>query len=226
MELSLRKGVLANILDIVPRYTTTDLIKDIQRVDSYILQAALTEVAENFYVLAGPYETIQAEKVDLNNTMQLVQLTRHLADWVVLDVPSTYDDLFFRTLTTADRIVLVADQSVAGIRGVQMVCESLGDRHPLVLINRYNSSSTLSVERIKEFLPKCDVCTLVNDGAVAASMNDGLPLRLHTRRSPALSNIDALLRNFDVGLQADGGMKNDSVLSRLGRALSLSKAPI
>lgn len=228
MELSLRKGVLANIFDIAPRYTTTDLVTDIDRVDSQILQGALTEVAENFSVLAGPYQTIQMEKADLDNTMQLVQLTRHMAASLVLDVPGTYDDLFFRSLLSADRIVLVADQTVAAIRGAQMVCDTLGQRHPLVLINRYNPKSSVTIDRIHGFLPECDICTIADDLEVVASMNIGQPLRLHSPRSHTLADFDALLQKLDPDTQKDAGGerssggKKRSILSRLGRALSIS----
>ena len=221
MELSLRKGVLANHLDISPRYTTTDLVTDIRRIDSHILQAALTEVAVNFSVLAGPYETIQTENANLDSTMELVQLTRHLSRWLVLDVPGTYDDLFFRSLSTADQIVLVVDQTVAAIRGVQMVCATLGPRRPLVVINRYNpKSSGLPMDRIQGFLPGCDVCTLAQDRAVGEAMNSGKPLRVYSPRSPVLADIDALIKKLEPAVQADG--KNESILGRLGRALSFT----
>jgi Flp pilus assembly CpaE family ATPase len=224
MELSLRKGVLADYLNIAPRYTTTSLIADIGRVDSFILQGALTEVAENFSVFVGPYESIQTEKPDLDSTMQLVQLTRHLAASVVLDIPSTYDDLFFRCLLTADRIVLVADQSVAAIRGAQMVCDSLGQHRPIVLINRYNPKlSGLSCEKIQGFLPGCEICALENDLMVAAAMNNGKPLRLHSPRSRALGDLDALIKKIAASDPKDGGTEaKQSIMSRLGHALSLS----
>jgi pilus assembly protein CpaE len=221
MELSLRRGVLANHLGISPRYTTTDLVTDMHRMDTFILQAALTEVAENFSVLAGPYKTIQTKTANLEHTMQLVQLTRHLASWLILDVPGSYDDLFFQSLMAADRIVLVADQTVAAIRGVQLVCETLGPRRPLVVINRYNRKNEgLSKERIQGFLPSCDLCTLAKDWAVVESMNSGQPLRLYAPSSPVLADLDALLKMIIPDAEMNG--KHESILTRLGRALSFS----
>jgi pilus assembly protein CpaE len=218
MELALRKGVVANYLGITPQYTTTKLVNDIGRVDSFILQGALTEIAENCCVLAGPYDTIQIENPNLDSTMQLIQLTRHLATWLVLDLPSTYDDLFFRSLTAADQIVVVADQSVAAIRSVQMLCDSLGKRRPIVVINRYNSkSSGLSVDRMQKFLPGCEICTVTHDPAVGESMNCGQPLGAYASRSPVLADIDALVKLLEP--DAPTGQPQ-SILSRLGRALS------
>ncbi|HEX4145109.1 MAG TPA: cellulose synthase operon protein YhjQ/BcsQ [Pirellulales bacterium] len=218
MELALRKGVVANHLGITPLYTTTKLVNDIGRVDSFILQGALTEVAENFCVLAGPYDTIQTENPSLDGTMQLIQLVRHLSTWLVLDVPSTYDDLYFRSLAAADRIVVVADQSVAAVRGVQMLCDTLGKRRPIVVINRYNpKTSGLSVDRLQKFLPGCQICTVANDPAVVAAMNGGQPLARYAPRSPVLSDIDALVKQLEPDAQTG---QPKSILRRLGRALS------
>lgn len=222
MELSMRMGKLANYLDITPEYTTPDLVADINRVDSYILQAALTEVSEHLSALVGPYNTIQSERVDLENTMKLILLVRHLSAWLVLDVPCTYDELYFRSLLLADQIVIVADQSVAAIRSVQLICDSLAQRRPIVAINRYNPEMTgLPLERIKEFLPNCDVCKLASDQAVAESTNNGKPVRLQQPNSRFLTDIDALIRKLVLG-SPEEKKESESIFRRLGRVLSLS----
>src|SRR5262249_48641137 len=153
---------------------------DIGRVDSLILQGALTEIDEHFKVLVGPYNTIQSDDLDLKNTFKFVHLVRSLAEWLVLDVPTTYDELFFESMNTADQIVIVAEQTVSAIRGTQIICDSLGSRRPMVVINRYSSKrSSLSIGHIQQFLPNCDVFTLPHDQAVIDSVNAGKTLRMH-----------------------------------------------
>jgi Flp pilus assembly CpaE family ATPase len=153
--------------------------------------------------------------------LQLIELSRHLATWLVLDVPANYDDLFFRSLAIADRVVLVADQSVAAIRGAQMVCDSLGKQKPIAVINRYNSKiSGLSVESIQKFLPGREICTLANDPAVGASMNSGQLLHLYSHNSPVLTDVHALIKKLDPDAALNGN--GPSILRRLGRALSLT----
>ncbi|HTQ39672.1 MAG TPA: hypothetical protein VMJ32_11635 [Pirellulales bacterium] len=224
MELALRKGVLANHLDITPRYSIADLVADIQRVDSFILRGALTEVAENFSALAGPYQAIESVTADTDTVMRLVTLTRHLASWLVLDVPCTYDELFFRALTTADQIVVVVDQTVAAIRGAQMVCDGIGQRQPLIVINRYNPKiEGLTVDRIQRFLPTCQICTVEYDTKVIDSMNHGQALRLHAPHSPILPDIDHLATVIDSPVPADQtNRKQSGLLDRIARVFSLS----
>jgi Flp pilus assembly CpaE family ATPase len=221
MELSLRKGVLANHLNITPRYTTNDLAIDIQRLDSRVLEVALTEVAKNLTVMVGPYESINTDLVDIDKIMQLIQLTQNMASWLVLDVPGTFDELFFRTLTVSDQIVLVADQTVASLRCAQMVCDTLGQRRPIVVINRYrHKNGDIPIDRIRDFLPGCDIHTFADDPTVMHSMNCGQALSLSSRDSPVLADIDALIMKLEPAIQP--ARRNRSIMSRLGRALSFT----
>jgi pilus assembly protein CpaE len=223
MEMALRKGTVANYLDVTPRYTVTDLICDIRRIDSFILQGALTEVAENFSVLVGPYDAIQADPIDLEDTLRFVGMVRHFVSCLVLDIPTTYDELFFRSLNSAERIVIVAEQTVSAIRGVQIICESLKDRRPNVVINRYSGKrSSLSLAKIQQFLPNCDVCTLPCDDAAIDATNAGKPLRMQSPKSPLLADLGTLIQKLETKPETNASEKSQSILSRISRVLSLS----
>jgi pilus assembly protein CpaE len=220
MELAMRKGVLADHLDITPRYSTTDLANDIQRIDSRVLEAALTEVAPNLSVIAGPHDYIQTEIVDVDKIMQLIQLTQNMSSWLVLDVPGTFDDLYFRTVSAADQVILVADQTVASLRGAQMVCATLRERHPIVVINRYkHNGGGINLDGIRAFLPECDIHTLANDPTVIKLMNCGKVLSLQSQNSPVLADIDALVLKLDPAIQP---ARKKTILRRLGSALSFT----
>ena len=99
----------------------------------------------------------------------------------------------------------------------------MGQRRPLVVINRFDPKGGLSVDRIQGFLPGCDICTLAKDRAVIESMNSGQPLRLYSQRSRALADMDAMLRKIHPDAQESGSRDiHKSMLSRLGHALCLS----
>jgi pilus assembly protein CpaE len=224
LELAMRMGVIANYLDIRPRYTTADLVGEIGRVDSFVLKGALTERSPNFSILAGPYESIQTTAPDVDSVLQLIELTKPLANVIVLDVPSTFDDLYFKTLATADQVVLVAEQTVCSIRGAQMVCDVLEHRRPLVVVNRFDrKTSGLSEDRLRQFMKPCEVQTVAFDGELARSLNEGKPLRECSPRSAALADIDALVEKLAPQTpDKSSDEKPTSILGRLTRALSLS----
>jgi pilus assembly protein CpaE len=224
LELALRKGVVANCLDIQPRYTTADLVSQIYRVDSHLLKGALTERGRDFSVLAGPYQSIETATPDPESAMQLVELTRPLANVLVLDIPSTFDDLYFKALATADEVVLVTEQTVASIRGAQMVCEVLDGRYPLVVVNRFDRKTNgLPVERLHQFLKPCELQTVAYDEQLIRSMNDGKALRECSPRSAALADIDTLVETLvRQPHEKSPAQKPSTILGRLTRALSLS----
>ena len=50
-ELSLQVGKLPLYLNVEPRYTTHDLLREIHRLDLYFMQQALTPIVERFHIL-------------------------------------------------------------------------------------------------------------------------------------------------------------------------------
>src|SRR5262245_9437263 len=137
-ELSLQMGKLAISLNVEPRYTTHDLLREIHRLDLYVVQQALTPVADRLSILAGPYESVSSLAVTSHDVLILLDSLRQLAEVVVVDVPSTFDGLYFDTLNASDQIVLVGQQKVPAIRGLQMVSASLVDKSPYLVLNRYD----------------------------------------------------------------------------------------
>lgn len=102
VELSLRLGRLAGYLDLEPYYTTHSLLSDVERMDIDTVRQALSKMADNFHVLAGPYKGIAALQPDPQHVVRLVDLVRRLADVVVLDMPCTFDDVYFESIAHAD----------------------------------------------------------------------------------------------------------------------------
>ena len=224
VELAVRFGVLANLLDVQPKRTISNLLADLDRLDSHLVREALTEIADNFFLLPGPYEEIAATSPTPDEVFRILSFTDPLAEAVVLDVPCTYDDLYFRALSEADKIVLVCEQKVSSIRGAQMVCETLGNIQPLIVINRYDPKMTgFTAERIGDLLRVPEVYSIGNDPSIAAAANSGWPLRLQAPHSMSLAQIDDLVELLlpSVGQQHDP-VEKSSLLGRLGRVLSLS----
>lgn len=224
IELALRKGDLAHYLDIAPRYTTTSLANEMHRVDSVVLQGALTEVADNLSVLVGPYEAIEHDGVNNTNVSQLIQLVRHMADVLVLDVPSTFDDLFFNTLTTADCVVLVTEQTVSSLRGAQLIVDALGQRHPFIVLNRYNPELRgMTIDRIAGFFEHCTLQDVASEADVIDSCIRERRLRTHNHNSPALDGIHSLVeRLVQTSSTKTTETSKTTFLGRLSRVLSQS----
>ncbi len=179
-ELSLQMGKLPLYLNVEPRLTTHDLLKDIHRIDLHFMQQALTPIVEGFSILAGPYHAVTPMSSPATDVMLLIQSLRQLADVVVLDVPCTYDAIYFDTLNSADKVVLVGEQKVPSIRSMQMVHGSLNAKPHVLVLNRYDPNLPgFGVDRLKQMLRVDELETVASDyPAVSSSINQGLPLRL------------------------------------------------
>jgi CheY-like chemotaxis protein len=132
------------------------------------------------------------------SVFQLVQTCRRLASWLVLDVPCSFDDLQFETLSLADQVVLVGVQTVASVRTLKLVRDALareeGIQSMRLVINRYEPSLPgFGRERLAELLGVPQVLTVGNDyPSVTAAVNNGKPLALAVPHSPVLADVRAL----------------------------------
>jgi pilus assembly protein CpaE len=199
-ELSLRMGRLGTYLDIAPRFTTQDLLADAERLDLHMVEHALTPFGEHLHVLAGPRERLQPLAPPPPAVLRLVEYGRRLAGVVVLDMPYTFDELYFQALAAADQVVLVGEQAVPSLHDLELVSETLrldyGIRVTYPVINRYDPRKpNLHVSRLAEVLHEPHLLTIANDNAAAsAALDNGRPLQLQAPNSPALRDIDALAR--------------------------------
>lgn len=231
-ELSLQVGKLAAYLDISPSQTTFDLLSAGERLDAAVVQKALTRVSDRFDILAGEYRQIAPVSVAVNDVVRLIDICRSLANYSIFDVPCTYDDMYFETLSSADQIMLVGEQKIPSIRTLKLVCEALervdGLNKLNIVINRYDPRMPgFGVERLKGLLGKPEILTVANDYAsVMASINHGRPLRQESPRSPALADIERLVRTLmnltEQPVAAPAAAAQPAIFGRLIRRFGLA----
>ncbi len=223
MELSMRMGVLASLLDVEPRYTTSDLLFD-RNVDSAAMKQVLTSIIDGFSILPGPYQSIEPGIIESERVLALIELTSRLAEVVILDVPCTFDELYFKTLAAADKFVLVTEQKVSSIRGVQMVCEALPNTPELVIVNFYDPKvQGLGSDRLKALVKCPNMAMVAYDPLVRNAGDIGKPLRLVAPRSRALADVRKLMEKLiPEELLSKKIPKPSTLLGRLSRAFTTS----
>lgn len=198
-ELSFNYGVLASYLAIEPHFNSMDLLKYGKEIDVFTTKKALVPFGNRLSILSGPSHAEKSPVVDMSTISHLVDSLRQLAQFVILDVPSTLDETQFKVLDAADEVILVADHSVPSL---QLTSEALrlGARafSPCVVINRFDSNiQGIDAERIKHSLSIENLRTISNDHeAVVSSVNCGQPLRIRFPESKALADIDAIAQDL------------------------------
>ena len=223
VDLSLRIGAVACHLNIEPANTIVDLLRDIGRVDAHLVQQVLTDVADNFQILAGPHEFISPSAVSSQDVAHVVELLKQIADVVVLDVSCSYDNTYFDTLASASQVVLIAEQKLPSIRALRMVHERLGREigTEFLVINRFDpKNSGFAVDRLLKPLGASKLYTVArDDAAMSAAVDGGYLLRRVAPRSAAVTDI-ALLAKTLLNVDSPAPAKPLGLFSRLGRALA------
>lgn len=197
-ELTLPMGRLAVYLNLEPRFTTQDLLADMEHLDVSTVKQALIPAGENLSVLSGPYRAITPLAVSGTDVLRLIEYMRRLSNFVVLDMPYTYDETYLRVMGAADQVVLVAEQKLASVHGLVVVRDSLARQERVgtqfLVINRYNSYlKELRVDYLRDLLKVDNLMTIANDtDGVKASTKFGKPLRVQAPHSPALEGIGKL----------------------------------
>lgn len=212
-EFTLQFGALTSLLDIHPRVTIAQLLREIQRVDDLMVENSLVTVGDGLRVLAGSHEMGTSHPVEPSHFARLLSCLRKIADVSVIDIPEMFHGPASNILEMADRIVLVALQNIPSIRSLQAYCRHLPDErlnHGIwVAINRFNPQlKGFSVAEVKAMLGTPNVVTIANDfAAVNQAINQGCPLRQAAPKTPILRDIDKLSRALLGHEQAASGRR-------------------
>jgi pilus assembly protein CpaE len=226
-ELSPQVGAFATYLNVEPQFTTRELFRDIERQGVYAVQKALTRVGDNLEILAGPHRVMAPLEVNPQGVLQLIECIRRLAGAVVLDVPCTFDPLFFHTVESADQLVLVAEQKVLSLRTLKLLREALSrsaaPRPQHLLINRYDPKiQGFTAPELEKILGVPKLLTVRNDwAAVSDALNHGRPLRLEAPQSRALADLDALAAALRGADDSPRPQKASGLYRQLRRAIGL-----
>jgi pilus assembly protein CpaE len=199
IELAQQTSTLATNLDIKPAYTLADLLADPEQIDAQLVQRSLVRVADKFDILAGSHGVGPSSTFPWSGVLRILDYIRPLAQCVVLDVPCTYDEFQFEALGSAGQIVLVGEQSIASIRTLKLLLDTLRpgpSQHTFhVVINRYDANMDgLTVGNLEKALELTDIRTIPDDRrGVLVAANEGKLLRQLNPDSPVLASIDDLV---------------------------------
>ncbi len=233
-ELSLRMGMLAALLDLEPAHTTYDLFANMHRLDLHLVEEALVPINDQVRLLAGPNQLAPLMPVTAPDVLRLSEYLRRLADVVVVDLPSSFDEIYFEVLAGADHFLMVAEQRLSSVRALQLYHEAV-ERDPLFqkgtlrkhfLLNRYNPKlEGFGAAKLCELLRLPELLTVDDDAvSAAAATTSGTAIRLQNPRSPVLDDLGIVISKLYSEPPAPPAVKkiSPSKLGLLARAIGLS----
>jgi len=218
----LQFGDVALFLNIMPKATIADLVRDIDNLDNSLLESYLTNYSEKVKVLSAPLRPEQADSITAKHLTTILKTMVNMFDYVIVDTAPVFNEAMLSVLDAADCILVISSLDLPAIKNVKLcleIMESLNysaDKIKLVL-NRANSEGGIQTSEVEESLHNDFIATLPSDGkTVLGAVNRGIPFVIshpETVVAQSVFNLAMVVANVEL----DVPVAPESMVSRIRR---------
>jgi pilus assembly protein CpaE len=238
VDLDLQFGQVATALRLRPRYTIVDLV---QREDGEAdlgehLEEHLCTHDTGIHVLAAPKDPSEADTINPQTVVRVLDALRTRFDDVVVDTSTTLNETLLGALDLSDTVVILGTLDVLSIRKMTTFVSTLKklevpeDRARLVL-NKIERDVGVEVDQVAQLFPQGLSSVIPASADVSRSINLGIPILVHQPESEVSRSLKAgmvpFLRERDRTQVLDGRQqRNTNVLSRMFRRAPAARASV
>lgn len=223
IDLDLQFGSVAHYLDVQPSHSHVEVLQQVGEMDSLALRGFCTHYDANLHVLGGrSSELCLPQDIHAEQLEALLHLARSTYDWVVVDLPRQIDHLTGTALESADKVLVVLQQSISHLKDADRLLRILRDDMGIqssrlqVLVNRYNKNAAVGLKDIEEALRCPDLLLLPNDFTVVSeSQNAGVPLAVHAPRAAITLALKQIAEDLQGSPEVSRGGLFKRAVSRL-----------
>lgn len=218
VDLDLQRGDVAAFLNLTPTQSLAAVAAAHGEVDEVFLQDVLTRHASGVFVLPAPEQMEEADAIGHPEVDVVLGLLRSLFRYIVIDTSRVITGATLAAFEHADRILLLTDLSVPGVRAARRIVELLerlsvpSERVELLVTQAVRGPVPLA--EAARAIGKEPLVSIARDQATASDlMNAGTPLN-GVRQSALGTSIDTLTAKL-MGDRAAGGAGRGSLLQRV-----------
>ncbi len=194
VDLNLQAGDSSVLLDLVPKTTISDVIRNYDRLDAAFLLGVMEKTDDGFHLLAAPTAPDESADVTEEHVGKVLQICRSHYESVVVDCPAMdVDERTLAALRVANTTFIVTDLSVPAVRNASRLLKMLrkaGISRTEVVVNRYLKGQAGTLDEVEKTLG-CRIYWLFpNDfESTIESINRGTPLMRYNPRSALARSI-------------------------------------
>lgn len=200
-------GHVGVMLNLSAANSLADLIPQPSVEDPEFVKEVVIQHRSGIDVLLSPADLLAAQGIRPEGLVNVLRVMRRLYDFIVIDAGSALNDNSLALLEAADLVLLVCFPELAAMHDVARFKQfSRTLDYPigrgLVVLNRAGMAGAIDISDTDDVLEQ-DIFAQVPDDAANAmrSLNRGIPLILHSPRSPASK---AIKRMASALAQAEG----------------------
>jgi pilus assembly protein CpaE len=117
IDTSLQLGVAALMLDVAPKTTIVDAIRESHRLDETLIRQIAAPSPYGLHVLAAPIDAVEASHVDDEGLSRIVTLARRAYKYVIIDTYPMLDSVIMAALDMSDLVYVVFHATVPSVVG-------------------------------------------------------------------------------------------------------------
>lgn len=208
VDADLQFGDIAVMLKLAPQHTVVDAVSSIDRLDVDRLKSLLaTHQPSGLLVLPAPREPAFADQITAANMIEILNLLRSFAGYVVIDTPAYFNEVVLGLIEESTDLLLVAGMDIPNIKNVKIGLQTLRMLNtPMskihLVLNRANSKVKLDVAEVERTLQVKAECQLPSEIAVPQSVNKGTPVVIDAPRSAVSRSFEHLADLFSLPAEA------------------------
>jgi pilus assembly protein CpaE len=197
IDLDLAFGDVAIMLQLVPEKTIADLIPVADRIDETGIRTMLTAYCPGVDAMLAPVQPAIAEEVTRDLVADVIDLTRRMFDYVVIDTPPHFNDVVLAALDASHLYVLVATPDLPALKNLRVTLDMFEmldyqRDHRVVVLNRADARVGLTGADIERVIRVPIVAHVPSSRDVPISVNKGVPIVLDSPGHPVSTAIREL----------------------------------
>ena len=211
VDANMQFGDVSVFLNLQVKNSFVDLAARAEEIDPELVEEILMRHESGLRVLAAPPRPEMAEEIHAEQVRKVLQFLKRNFAYVVVDTSRSMDDVMLAVLDIADLLVAVATPEIPAIKDARLLFDVLAAlefprERVFFVLNKMDKKSGITSEAVSENLKRpVDGEIPIDEKAVTASINRGIPLLLGDRSKPPARNILELLAAVKQRLLAAQG---------------------
>lgn len=186
IDLDLQFGDVAMFLDLKPRYTIYDWIKEDKRGTE--IERYMTSYDNGISILAAPQRPEFAELITGEDVKKAIQNMKKRFDVIIIDVSSHMNDSVIVALEHSDDILVMTHLDLPTLKNTKLLLNTLGSlqlgNRAKVVLNRYMKVKGITLDIVEQITEQDIMATLPSmDKGMINAINEGKPICYVSPRS-------------------------------------------
>jgi pilus assembly protein CpaE len=202
LDLDLQFGQVATHLNVQPRQTLTDVVRDEAALrEPELLRTYATRHDSGLHVLSGPTGPEAAQLITADHVDRILTTLLDTYDQVVIDTGSWLDERTLRAFDHAETVILVLNPEIATLKAVAALVEYLGEAGTVAgkttyVLNNTFGREILKLRDVEQALGTTVGADLPYDAFLyLKAVNEGVPIVVGAPKSPAAERLIKLSKS-------------------------------